>query len=343
MRVLYGVTGEGMGHAMRSRVIASHLQERGHDVKIVASGRACEYLRRYFDDVLPIRGLAIAYKAAEVARLRTLAGIGRTARPALREALALYRRQLAAFQPDACVTDFDSFSHLFGLVFDRPVISIDHQHVITRCSHDRDIIERRRLAVARAIVRAKLPGCAHYIVTSFYFPQVKSARTTLVGPILRPEVLELAPSEGDHVLVYQTGIAPGELVEALQRVPGVRFVVFDRNGGGRTGNVDVRPFDERAFLDHLAAARAVICNGGFTTMSEALFLGKRVLSIPLRGQGEQELNAAYLRALGLGSAARSISAGDVRTLLAAPPPTGRIAAGNGDALARLDQLLAEAA
>ncbi|MGN6108202.1 MAG: glycosyltransferase family protein [Kofleriaceae bacterium] len=40
MKILYGVTGEGLGHAMRSRVIAEHLRDRGHTVKLTASHRA---------------------------------------------------------------------------------------------------------------------------------------------------------------------------------------------------------------------------------------------------------------------------------------------------------------
>ena len=44
MRILYGVVGEGMGHAMRSAVVLEHLVSRGHEVAIFVSGRAAEYL-----------------------------------------------------------------------------------------------------------------------------------------------------------------------------------------------------------------------------------------------------------------------------------------------------------
>src|SRR5687768_8432864 len=43
MRVLYGVVGEGMGHATRSRVILEHLLGAGHDVHVVVSGRAHKF------------------------------------------------------------------------------------------------------------------------------------------------------------------------------------------------------------------------------------------------------------------------------------------------------------
>ena len=343
MKVLYGVTGEGLGHAMRSRVLAQHLQARGHEVKLVASGRARGYLARYFDDVQQIPGFALTYAAGGISRLRTVGRIGRSARAAVREATELYRRPIAGFQPDVCVTDFDSFTHVFGRLFGRPVISIDHQHVIDRCRHARAIKRgmRRELALTSAIVRAKLPGCAHYVVTSFYRPPPRRADTTLVGPILRPEVLALEPTPGSHVLVYQT--ATRDLVAPLFAIPEQRFIVYGCGEGGTIANVTLRPFDERRFLADLASSRAVICNGGYTLMSEALHLGKPVLSIPLRRHGEQQLNAAYLAALGLGCAAPALDDLTIRAFLRTldDEPRDRIAAGNDAATSLLDHLLEE--
>ncbi len=346
MRILYGVTGEGMGHAMRSRVMAEHLRARGHEVKLVASARAHGYLARWFPDVQRIPGFAMTYRDGAVARARTVLSLGRGARSAVRDTVALYRRAISGFAPDVCISDFDSFSHVFGKLFDRPVISLDHQHVIDRCRHARTVKDRlpRDFRLTKAFVRAKVPGCAHYVVTSFYFPPVKRDRTTLVGPILRPEVMALAPERGDHVLVYQTAHATGELVALLRAVPEQRFVVYARGGEatGTVGNVAVRAFDERAFLDDLATARAVIANGGYTLLSEALFLGKRVLVVPLRHQGEQELNAAYLAELGLGVAVRYLDVDTLRAFVRNDAePMRRVAAGNEQAFATMDRLLEE--
>jgi uncharacterized protein (TIGR00661 family) len=276
--------------------------------------------------------------------MRTLATVGRSVRPALRETIALYRRAISGFAPDACITDFDSFSHVFGLLFDRPVISIDHQHVVDRCRHDpvvRRRLPRRDYAVTKAVVRAKLPGCRHYVVSSFYFPDLGRDRTTLVGPILRREILALSPHAGDHVLVYQTSAATVDVVAALRALPRVRFRVYARGAIADTlGNIELRAFDEQRFLDDLASARAVICNGGYTLMSEALFLGKPVLSIPIDHQGEQQLNAAYLDVLGLGRCADRISSSSIEDFIERSPRTPRIPCGNARAFATIDTLLA---
>src|SRR5262245_63071749 len=109
---------------MRSRVVADHLRARGHAIKLVASDRACRYLRRSFDDVQPTPAFSIAYAGDGISRLRTVAHNARATRPAIRESIALYRRAISGFAPDVCISDFDSFSHVFGLLFDRPVLSL---------------------------------------------------------------------------------------------------------------------------------------------------------------------------------------------------------------------------
>ena len=63
MKILYGVTGEGVGHAIRSRVLLEELVKE-HEVHIVVSGRATEYLEKRFANVHRIWGLTIATEAA---------------------------------------------------------------------------------------------------------------------------------------------------------------------------------------------------------------------------------------------------------------------------------------
>ena len=72
MRILYGVVGEGMGHAMRSRVVLEHLFAQGHEVEIMASSRAVDFLAKRFPGVHRIHGLHIIYEENRVRRGRTL-------------------------------------------------------------------------------------------------------------------------------------------------------------------------------------------------------------------------------------------------------------------------------
>jgi len=353
MRILYGVTGEGLGHAMRSRVVLDLLRADGHEVLVAASARAATYLAARGHQVAAIDGFSLQYADGALLRARTLSRTLRAAPAALARNLAAAREHVDPFAPEVCVTDFDSFAHAWGLRHRVPVVSLDHHHVITRCAHDRAVraLLPRGFSLTQAVVRAKLPGCRRYIASSFYRPRVhpKYARDTAVtGPVLRPEVLPLAPSTGEHVLVYQTSPARSRIEDVLRASPATTFVVHGRGRDERAGNVHFRAFDEGRFLDDLASARAVITNGGHTVMAEALHLGKPLLSVPVRHQGEQELNAAYLQHLGYGLAARRLDAPSLNRFLRwvdAPgrPPAPRVPAGNADVARHLRDALTECA
>src|SRR5687768_10331415 len=66
MRILYGVVGEGMGHAMRSRVVLEHLIGQGHELSVMASGRAVDFLKARFGNVERIHGLHMIYEENRV-------------------------------------------------------------------------------------------------------------------------------------------------------------------------------------------------------------------------------------------------------------------------------------
>ena len=73
------------------------------------------------------------------------------------------------------------------------------------------------------------------------------------------------------------------------------------------GNLDHRPRSNEGFVEDLRTARGVIAGGGFSLLSEAVYLGKPVLSMPLHGQFEQLLNARYLEREGFGICASEMS------------------------------------
>jgi uncharacterized protein (TIGR00661 family) len=115
----------------------------------------------------------------------------------------------------------------------------------------------------------------------------------------------------------------------------------------RDGPLIHRPFDERVFVEDLRTARAVISGGGFTLMSEAVFLHRPMLSIPVKKQFEQVLNGRYLQRLGFGLTAAEVTGEGVGQLLERSDElAGNLAAyrqdGNRETLAALDAVLAEA-
>ncbi len=61
MKILYGVSGEGFGHASHALVIADFLKKKKHKVIIVTYGQAYEILKNKFD-VFPVEGIHLIYE-----------------------------------------------------------------------------------------------------------------------------------------------------------------------------------------------------------------------------------------------------------------------------------------
>jgi uncharacterized protein (TIGR00661 family) len=315
MRILYGVTGEGMGHATRSKVVCEHLVARGHQVKIVVSGRAHGFLSKSFPDVVEIQGLTIRYIDNAMDRDGSLARNVLAAPQMLYANAARYYDDVVHFEPDLVISDFDSFAWFFAKRHGLPIVSIDNQQIIARCKHEKAIKDGAKVdyQITKAFVKAKLPGCDHYVVTTFFFPPIKrkfQETTTLVPPILRRSVIEARARarHGAHVLVYQTSTSDKTLIPTLNAIEGARFVVYGLRKNAKQGNCTLKDFSEEGFVDDLADARAVVCNGGLSLIGEAVYLGKPIYSVPVRHQYEQLMNARYLEELGYGLSAETIDA-----------------------------------
>ncbi len=354
VRVLYGVVGEGMGHAMRSRVVLEHLVEEGHEVEVMASGRAEGYLAERFAEVNGIHGLHMIYEDNQVRRGKTFWSNVREGTAKLPKNMGAYFKLIEDFRPEAVVSDFDSWVYIYGKLHGVPVISVDNMQIINRCKIPKEVVRdvRGDFRFARTFVKGKLPGCAHYIITTFFRPKVRRKRTTLVPPVLRPEIIAAEPSRGEHLVVYQTAEGNEALAQILAqtglecRIYGMRRKITEEEVEGK---LRYRPFSEAGFIADLASARGVIAGGGFTLMSECVYLRKPMLSVPLGRQFEQILNARYLEREGFGVYTKDLSDpasvhGFVERIPACEAALGRFAQdGNRELFETLDAELDRAA
>lgn len=355
MKILYGVVGEGMGHAMRSRVILEHLVvTEQHDVAIMASGRAVDFLAKRFAGVNRIHGLHMIYEENRVRLGKTLWSNVLGGATGIPGNIAAYFDLLAEFRPECVISDFESWTYLYGKMHRLPTVSIDNMQIINRARLPDEIVEghRAEFELTRAFVKSKLPFCDEYFITTFFRPPLRKDRTQLFPPILRPEILAADRRRGDHLLVYTTGEGNAGLASALAQT-GIECRIYgmrrDLTAEVVEGNLRYQPFGEASFIADLASCRAVIAGGGFTLMGEAVYLHKPMLAVPVARQFEQVLNARYLQHEGYGRAADSLDdPATVHDFIAAIPACeARLATyrqdGNREIFAALDGVLDRAA
>ncbi len=317
MNILYGVPGEGMGHATRSKVVIDHLLKQ-HNVQVVSSSRAFQFLNKSFPGrVHEIKGFHFAYKNAQVSKAGTFALNLKNAPKNLLQNFKEYRQLHTNFSPDLVISDFESFSFVFAKQYRLPLISIDNMQVIDRCQMNIEIPkeEKNNYRLSKAIVKAKVPGADHYFITSFFDAPVKAKNTILVPSIIRDAIIQAKPSYGEHILMYQTSSTLSTVKEVLNRIPGIAFYVYGFNKDEKHDNVIFKSFSEDGFVKDLAGAKAVIANGGFSFISEAVYLKKPVYSFPLRNQFEQFVNAAYIDKMGYGRHFEELTTDNLKAFL----------------------------
>ena len=318
MKILYGVPSEGMGHATRSKVIISHLV-KNHDVRIVSSDRSFLFMQKSFPGIVyEISGFHLAYKKGQIAKLKTVTTILKNGPRDLIRNFHRYLEMHADFRPDVVISDFESFSYLFAKHHRIPVISIDNMQVLNRCKLAIPIPakERENFLIAKNIVKAKLPSCSTYLISSFFDAPVQKPNTFIIPPIIRESIIAAKTDRcSDHIVVYQTSASQNNLVEVLRAVTNRRFLVYGFNKEESIGNVILKKFSEEGFIEDLATADAVITNGGFSLISEAIYLGKPVSSVPIAGQFEQYANGAYVEQCGYGRFFSSFSADSIKAFL----------------------------
>ena len=298
--IFYCACGEGMGHAIRTGVIVSKLSEL-YDVHIFSHDRAYEYLNSKFDNVYEIGGFNTVYINNKVDNAKTLINALRRNPQNIKSSYNQLYKKARELSPDIIVTDFEIYATQVSKLLNIPLISLDNMHIITQAKIDYPKSQRLEMLKAKAVIKAYVVKPKVHIITSFFYPKIRVKKNAvLYPPIIREEILKLEPAVKDHIIVYQTSKESIRLVKQLKRLNNEKFIIYGFNKEEQDGNLTFKLFNENEFYDDLASSKAVICNGGFTFITEAICLKKPIYSIPAKGNFEQILNGFYVQKLGYG-------------------------------------------
>lgn len=146
----------------------------------------------------------------------------------------------------------------------------------------------------------------HYAPTKenlgFHF---ESYHPRIFKPIIRSVIRNLNPNNKGYYITYLPSFSDEYLIERLNETH-VDWRIFSKSAKEIyvKGNVLVYPIDQTEFLRSLENCEGVLCNAGFETPAEALFLNKKLFVIPIKKQYEQECNAVALQNLGVDTYAK---------------------------------------
>jgi uncharacterized protein (TIGR00661 family) len=323
MRIAYGVHGYGRGHASRALAILPELK-RQHEVLLLAGGDAYDLLK---PDHAVVRIPTLRFYYVKKSRFSPFWSALRNF-PSLLDielhgpGLGCVCASLADFAPDVVIADADSWTHRAAKRLNIPRISFDHFGILAYCKHQVSAFDQAGLWMNSLGYKRIMGQPERVVVSSFYPAEPARPGVTVVGPLLRAEVLKTRPSEGEHLLVYLNqgrNMFTSRLRRALIEL-GIPVKIYGMGERKRDENLVFCPQSNLPFVEDLANCRALLSTAGNQLIGEALHLNKPVLVIPEQSL-EQRLNAAAVDRLGIGIGVtlRAIRTEVIRTFLALAP------------------------
>lgn len=284
MKIFYAIQATGNGHISRAMQIYPYLQKFG-TVDFFLSGN---------NSSLAI-DLPVKYKSKGCSLYYSKCGglaywnIVKNIKPN-----QIYKdaKSLPLKNYDVVINDFDSITALACKL--QKVHSVQFGHQASFISQNTPRPEKRS-RMGEFIFKNYAPAPKNI---GLHFDQYDSF---IHPPIIKDEIVNANPKNLNHITVYLPSFDKECLEKAFKSVSSIKFHWFlDTVKEIHTiGNITYFPVGQKQFNNSLIHCEGIITGGGFETPSEALFLEKKVLSIPIKEHYEQECNAAALKQLGV--------------------------------------------
>lgn len=284
MKILYAIQGTGNGHIARAGTILPRLRNHGQ-VDVLVSGRQVD-LAGDCKPTYQFQGLGFVFgKNGGIDLWQTAKNSN------------LYRFKneincLPVHDYDLVISDFEPVSAWACLQQKKTCIGLSHQAAVL---HPGTPKPATTFSTGRAILKYYAPVSKQY---GFHFqPYGKGIYT----PVIRDAVRQCTPRSGEHYTVYLPAYSDERILARLDSLDGVRFEVFSKHSKRRyrSKNVLVQPIQDQQFLQSMMSSKGVLCGAGFETPAEALFLNKKLMVVPMKGQYEQQCNALALAEMGV--------------------------------------------
>lgn len=284
MKILFAIQGTGNGHLSRARDVYPELCKYG-EVDVLISGIQA-------DVEVPFPVKYKKYGMSFIFGKKGGVDIWQTAKK-----LKLFRliddiQQFPIEDYDLVVNDFEPISAWACKLRHIPCVSLSHQCAVLNENAPRP---EKSDWKGRVVLKYYAPVTASY---GFHY---KSYADNIFTPVIRKQVRDAVVTNNGHYTVYLPAYEDSVLIEHLSNFKNVNWEVFSKHNkeAYTHDNIHLRPINNDAFIESMASSTGVLCGAGFEGPAEALFLGKKVLAIPMQEQYEQQCNAAALEDLGV--------------------------------------------
>ncbi len=284
MKILYAIQGTGNGHLARAEDIVPALQKHGK-LDLFVSGAQAD-IKLSFPIKYKSKGLSFYFgKGGGVDLIKTFRK--NSSKDVYKEI-----KEFPVEKYDLVVNDFEPISAWACRKKNIPCISLSHQSALLSPKSPKP---KHFDPVGDWILKNYAPAPAHI---GFHFSKFDEGIFT---PVIRSGIRKANNITKDHYTVYLPAYDDRKLVPILAKLPHVRWHIFSKHAhkAYHIGKLSVYPVNKEEFEASMTSATGVLCGAGFETPAEAMFLGKKLLVVPMKSQYEQHYNAAALKIMGV--------------------------------------------
>jgi uncharacterized protein (TIGR00661 family) len=283
MNILYAVQGTGNGHISRAIQLYPFLKNYGK-VDFYISGSNTD-LKTDLPVIGRSKGISLFYKAT--GGLDYLKIIKSFSFSIFKDAY-----KLPVNNYDLVINDFDFVTSLACMFRKKQSVQFGHQASFQSNKTPR----AKNNNIIGEFILKNFVKSTHYLGLHF-----KAYDHHVYNPIIKQEIIDAIPTDEGHISVYLPHYSIAYLEPYFSAQSKYLFEVFSAevNSIRNYKNIIYYPISNSGFTKSMIRSHAVITGGGFETPAEAMYMNKKVLSIPIAKHYEQLSNAAALADLGV--------------------------------------------
>lgn len=315
MKILFVVQGEGRGHMTQAIALHDILSRKGHSVCAVLMGSSNRRtVPDYFSKQVhcPIHLVQspnfVTDKDDKGIRLWKTIYQNFLNTKTFINSLDQIHQLVVTHQPDIILNFYDLLGGIYNYFYKPKAkfIAIGHQYLAFHPCFPfaKGSMIQKQLFILNTKITAL--GADKMIALSFWdCPQEAGSKVLVWPPLLRGKIKDLKTKSDPFYLIYIVNSGYGqEILEMARKNKKIHIEVFWDH---KEMPVKYQPLpnlifhrvNDQLFLEKMAACHGLLTTAGFESVCEAMYLGKKVLMVPVKGQYEQKCNA--IDAVGAGA------------------------------------------
>lgn len=291
LKILYGIQCTGNGHLTRSKEIIKFLEENYAEkietIDVCLSGNFSQVDTSELNVKYKFEGLGFDLKNGGISLWNTIKKA-----KLLQFIKSIFVPNLKDY--DVIISDFEPVVCWAGIIRRKKVIGVGNHF--------------KFLSNKKFLKNLSPNFFSNKIITKLVSPVSKHISFNYLKenegdyfPIIRNTLRKVSLSEEDHYIVYLSSISLDDQIKFFNLFPNQIFYIYHNEVSEASDfeNIRMRKIDKVEFTQKLIKCKGVICHTGFQLTSECLFLGKKLLIIPIKNQIEQVYNTKELKKFGV--------------------------------------------